>query len=218
MATEKRKKYIFIIDDHPAFRAGIRSILEPHPQYSISGESGSCEAARNQMKLVRVDLLMLDVGLPGQNGIGFIAESRKIKPEAKVLILTMHRDWDFLNQARWNGAAGYLLKESKPEEILNAVIQILGGHNHFPDEAMPPSPPHIDPVELQKLSGREKEIMFLIGQGFTNQEIASQLGISKRTVESHRFHITEKLALDGPAALLRLALNTRKSPQADGSE
>lgn len=206
MTTGKSKRHIFIVDDHPTFRAGIRSIFADHPEYIVSGEAGSCEAARGQIKLIRVDLLILDIALPGHNGVRCIEEMKALKPEIKILILTMHRDWDYLSQARRNGAAGYLLKESKPTEILEAVDAIFAGQTCFPDR--PEAAPELQSTKIQILSAREREILSYIAKGLSNQEIAALLGISKRTVESHRFHIGEKLELQGPAALLRFALDT----------
>ncbi len=202
--AQERRFFVFIVDDHPTFRAGLRVSLEEDPTLVVVGDAGNPESARARLRLDRVDLLTLDITMARGDSLGFIRDFKKDRPDLRILMITMHRDWSYVKLAAEAGADGYVLKDSDPEILRAAAREVLAGRTVFPPDvfASPAAePPH---EGLQLLSEREREVLRLVGRGLRNQEIAQELGLSVRTVETHRSNMLSKLGLRGAMDLVRL--------------
>ncbi|WP_411822364.1 response regulator [Leptospira sp. 'Mane'] len=199
----------YLIDDHPAIRKGIQSMIQNIPEFSLVGEASSAEEAIADFSFKKIDILISDLVLPGQNGLVAFEKLKVIQPHAKVVFLTMMKDWDFVKKAYLSGAYGYIPKDSDTEYIETSIREIISGKKIFPEEILSILPIGSEWEEirskLQDLSKREREILELIAKGNLNREIAEKLGISIRTVEGHRSNLIEKLSLNSAQSLVRLA-------------
>lgn len=201
---------VALCDDHPLLRSGLRRLLEAEADVEVVGEAGTLEDAVAVAVAKTPDVFIVDIGLPGGNGIEATRRIRLSSPETRVLILTMHEDVEYLRAAFAAGAVGYLLKEAAEVELLIAVRAIAAGKRYVHPTLggvlidVMPEPPEL-PAGLSILSGRENDVLRLLALGYTNPEVAEQLHISVRTVETHRAHIQQKLGLRSRAELARFA-------------
>lgn len=157
-------------------------------------------------------MLLLDITLATGDAFSHIAEFRRKKPGLKVVMLTMHRDWNFVQQASNAGAEGYVLKDKKPLAIVADLRRVMAGHRVFPEGTPAARAPVFHTAELELLSPREREVLDGVGRGLRSKEIAEELDVSIRTIEAHRASIIEKLKLKGAADLVKFAvrLNPRQ--------
>jgi two-component system response regulator NreC len=199
---------IVIADDHAVVRSGLRMLLNAEPDFEVVAEAGDVSDAARFTRGHRPDVLVLDLNMPGQASLDAIPELREELPDTQIVVLTMQNDPAFARQALRAGALGYVLKEAADEELVHAVRQAADGRTYLNPElgarvaAAPPEragPP-------DDLTEREVEVLTLIALGHTNSEIAEQLFLSVRTVESHRAHIQQKLRRSSRAELVRYAL------------
>jgi DNA-binding NarL/FixJ family response regulator len=208
---------IVLADDHALFRQGIRSILEKRKEFEIAGEANDGFKLLELLRTVATDMVILDVSMPHLRGLEATREIKSILPDIKVLILSMHREKEYICSAISAGAEGYLLKEDADTELFAAIDKIrrdgrylspllLGdltydifktnhSNNHY-QLTLNPEP----------LSTREREVLKLIAEGFSNRKIADFLFISVRTVENHRANIMRKLSLQNKADLIKYAI------------
>jgi len=184
-------------------------MIQNIPEFSLVGEASSAEEAIADFSFKKIDILISDLVLPGQNGLVAFEKLKVIQPHAKVVFLTMMKDWDFVKKAYLSGAYGYIPKDSDTEYIETSIREIISGKKIFPEEILSILPIGSEWEEirskLQDLSKREREILELIAKGNLNREIAEKLGISIRTVEGHRSNLIEKLSLNSAQSLVRLA-------------
>ena len=206
---------ILIADDHAMFADGISSILKNEESISVIGRCLDGPSVIDFLKENEVDILLLDVNLPGMSGIDVCKEVTQNFSKTKVLAISMFNEESFVTEILNNGAMGYILKNTGREELLKAINTVLGGKSYFSDDvtqtimkglmkqrtASKQSEP-----ELPKISRREKEVLGLIMKEFTTQEIANQLFISLKTVESHRSNLLAKLNARNTAGLVRIAM------------
>ncbi len=202
---------ILIADDHGVVRAGLRALLNAQPDLQVVGESATGEETLRLASTLHPDVVLLDLSMPDMSGIEVTRRLRATLPETRVLILTLHEDERLLREAVQGGAAGYIIKRAVEDELINAVRVVWRGDLYVHPamtrallKDLTPSPPTgMHPVE--PLTPRDIEVLRLIAQGYTNREAADALGISVRTVESHRANIMDKLGLRGRAELVRYA-------------
>lgn len=205
---------VLLVDDHAVLRAGLRLLLESQPDLKVVGETGDGRAALSLAADLHPDLVLLDLTMPGMSGLEVLAGVRRLAPEAKVLILTMHDDESYLRQALRLGAAGYVLKKAADTELIAAVRAVLRGEIYLHPSmtkavlegllpATTTSPPS-DP--WQTLTERERETLSLVAHGHTSAEIAERLSLSPKTVETYRARGMDKLGLRSRAALVQFAL------------
>jgi DNA-binding NarL/FixJ family response regulator len=209
---------VIMADDHVMFRRGLRRILEKDPDIQIAGETGDGLELLGLMKKAAVELVILDISMPGLRGIEAIHEIRKGFPGVKILVLTMHKEREFLHQALNAGAQGYLLKEDTDSDLFSAIEKIRRGSVYISpnlSEGMNPdwlealqgdSPP---PVRPEPLTTREKEVLKLIAEGKTSKEIGDLLFISFRTVNRHRSTIMQKLRINKNTDLVKYAIENK---------
>jgi two-component system, NarL family, response regulator NreC len=200
---------IVIADDHAVVRRGLRMLLDAEDGLEVVAEAGDVSSALRYVRAHRPNVLVLDLNMPGDPTLPAIPSFMEAATETRVVVLTMQNDPAFAREALRAGALGYVLKEAADSELVQAVRLAAEGRTYLNPElgaqlaAAPPEP--AGPPD--DLSEREVEVLRLIALGHTNQEIAEQLYLSVRTVESHRAHIQQKLRLSTRAELVRYALD-----------
>jgi len=207
---------ILIVDDHEVVRDGLRNILLSLDNISIAGEAGNGEDAIKLYNSVKPDLVIMDISMPGMNGIEATRIIKEKDPDAKILILTMHDNQEYLNQIIRSGAKGFILKNTDKEELLDAVKTVASGENFFSKDISKliidnyirsaKEGEKSDGYKETPLTKREIEILKLIASGYSNQEIANILYISYNTVDTHRKNIMHKLSIKNTAGLVRYAI------------
>jgi two-component system, NarL family, response regulator NreC len=201
---------VLIVDDHAVVRSGLKLVLAAEKGIEPVGEAGSAREAIFEARSVKPDVILLDVVMPDQSGLEIIPTLLKEHPEAKVLVLSMQDDPQYVREAFGAGASGYVLKEAADSEVVSAVREVAGGGRYvYPElgaRLVAAESEERRRAEEDPLSERESEVLQLLALGHTNQEIAQQLFISVRTAETHRAHIMQKLRLSSRAELVRYAL------------
>ena len=202
---------ILIVDDHAVVRSGLRRVLEAEDDFEVVGEAGNKRNAVFEARALVPDIVLMDVVMPGESGIEATPAVLHEAPEAKVLMLSMQDDPQYVREAFAAGATGYVLKEAADTELVQAIREVASG-GHYVHAALGARMIASDAKEKRRaeedpLSDREREILRLLALGHTNQEIAQMLYISVRTAETHRAHIMQKLRLSTRAELVRYALD-----------
>lgn len=205
---------VILADDHALVRRGLRLILEGNSGLEIAAEVGDGLELLSILNKTNADLVILDVSMPNLRGIEAIPEIRRIRPNVKVLMLTMHKEEDYLYQAISAGADGYLLKDDAERELFAAIEHIRNGKIYISPSLADRSMQNWarlrrgedDPRNTEALTVREREILKLIAEGKSNKEIGDLLYISVRTVERHRANIMDKLNIRKTAELVQYAL------------
>ena len=199
-----------IVDDHAVVRSGLRLVLESEEDIEVVAEAADARNAVFEARAHQPDVILLDVVMPGRSGIEAIPDLLKESPESKVLVLSMQDDPAYVREAFGAGASGYVLKEAADAEVVAAVREVAGGqryvHPALGARLVAAEAEERVRAEADPLSEREHEILRLLALGHTNQEIAAQLYLSVRTVETHRAHIMQKLRIQTRAELVRYAL------------
>jgi two-component system, NarL family, response regulator NreC len=201
---------IVIVDDHAVVRSGLRLVLEGEEDLEVVAEAADARNAVFEARAHQPDVILLDVVMPGRSGIDAIPDLLEESPETKVLVLSMQDDPAYVREAFSAGASGYVLKEAADAEVVAAVREVANGeryvHPALGARLVAAETEERVRAEEDPLSEREHEILRLLALGHTNQEIASQLYLSVRTVETHRAHIMQKLRISTRAELVRYAL------------
>ncbi len=209
------QKSILIIDDHPLFREGLKSIISRNPRLTILGESGTAAEGLRMVKEYQPDLAIVDISLPDKNGILLARELRTLTENTKILIISMHAGIHYIVEAFQAGARGYVTKESAHDRLLQGIEAVLEGE-YFLDSSVshevvkalvdqPVREARTSDQAYGRLTTREQEIMRLLAEGFKSREIAEMLCISPKTVENHRANIMQKLELHSTLELVRYA-------------
>jgi two-component system response regulator NreC len=198
---------IVLADDHAVVRTGLRMILESQPGWQVVAEAGDADAALDAVRDLDPGVLVLDLKMPGRSSLDVLAELRERYPRTRIVMLTMEDDPAIAQQALAAGAAAYVLKEAADAELVQAVRTVAGGGLYLdPSLGAALAAPGSRARSIAHLSPRELDVLRLIALGHTNAEIAALLGLSLRTVESHRAHIQGKTQRTTRAQLVDLAL------------
>ena len=208
---------IFLADDHILVRHGLRRIIEENPDYKIIGETGDGLEIVSNIRKLRPDMIILDISMPNLRGIEAIRKIRRFDKKILILVLTMHKNDEYVYECLVNGAQGYILKEDADNELMSAITTVKNGEIYI-------SPSFTSDVikkliqrkagtdsrsrktAFKDLTQREREVLKLIAEGNPNKKIARKLGISVRTVEHHRLSITKKLGSTNTASLVKHAI------------
>ncbi len=211
----KIKKRLLIIDDHPLFREGIKTIIQGDSRYEVIGEADNANQGLKLAKKLRPDLAIVDISLPDISGFDLILDMQRYSSDMPILVLSMHSNVDYIVKAFQAGASGYLTKDSASDMLINGIEHTLKG-NYFMDTSVSQQVvkkltqlPDKKPVTIVKgydtLTPREQEIMVLVASGMSSQKIAEKLFISPKTVENHRSRIMRKLDVSNVIELARHA-------------
>ncbi len=216
-----KKTRILIADDHDVVRSGLRALLHSFPDFSVIGEAADGEEAVRLASERKPDVILMDISMPRLDGIEATTHIIEQQPDARVVILSVHEDEEYVRRILKAGARGYVLKNARRKEIAQAVRSALSGDRFFSPgisriivdgyiKRSADSPPGQQQPETQgdqRLTKRELEILGLIANGLTNKQIADQLFLSFRTVNTHRTNIMQKLDIHDTAGLVRHAMS-----------
>ncbi|SOZ13413.1 putative response regulator, LuxR family [Cupriavidus taiwanensis] len=204
---------VLLIDDHALVRDGMRMHLALQPGLRVVGEADDGEAALAWLDRAGAaempDLVITDIGMRGMGGIALAAALHDRYPELAVLIVSMHDNLEYVRQAVRAGARGYVLKDAPADELIAAIRAVLAGRVFYSARiarGIAEQSPAAGPLDA--LTPRERDILRGIGRGLANKEIAAQLGVSVRTVETHRLNLKRKLGIEGRAGLVKYAVET----------
>ncbi|MEW5828840.1 MAG: response regulator transcription factor [Chloroflexota bacterium] len=204
---------LLIADDHGVIRAGLRALLNGVSEIEVVGEAGDGYEVLEKNETLKPDIILMDLSMPGMDGIETTRQLRQRNPDVKVLILTVHEDESLLKEAIRSGAAGYIVKRAAESELLNAIRAIRSGDMYvhpaltrfFVKDISPATAPRHAQVALDVLTQREIVVLKLLARGYTNRQIADELGISPRTVEGHRANLSAKLGRSSRVELVNYA-------------
>lgn len=211
---ELRRRSVLIVDDHPVLRHGIAQLINHEKDLVVCGEAESAPTALEAMRRLKPDLALLDISLQGTNGIELIKLMRAEQPKLPILMLSMHDESLYALRALRAGARGYVMKGEAMEHVLTALRKVLEGDIYvsprFSERLVFKAIQSLEggmgsPVD--KLSDRELEVLQLLGKGFGTREIANELHLSIKTIETHRAHIKEKLGFKDAGEMVRFAID-----------
>lgn len=202
---------IIVADDHQLFREGIISLLSKNSSLDIIGEAASADELFTLMDQAAPHVVLMDISMPGTNGLDAIKQARDKHPDTKFVVLTMHAEGQYVVKAVRNGAFGYLIKNADENELIAAIEAVALGKKYFNSEI---SQLMIGNMALEgeshkKLSDREMEVLELVSEGRTTKEIADQLFVSARTVDTHRVNMMKKLNVQNTAELIKKAAHLK---------
>jgi DNA-binding NarL/FixJ family response regulator len=205
---------IFIVDDHFIFRNGLKDLLNEVPDVEVIGEAESGEQFLKMLPDISPDIIFMDIKMPGINGIETTRKALEMRPELKILALSMFGENEYVEEMLQAGALGYLLKNIGKEELIKAIDNISQEKGYFSDEILVMVTRKVFNAKqetkekniLDSFTKRELEVLQLVSQGFSNADIARQLKISPRTVGGHRNNMLSKSGLKNTAALISFAL------------
>lgn len=203
---------VFLADDHAVVRDGLKMLLEARADIQVVGSVGDGRTALRLIPELAPDIVIMDISMPGLDGIEATLQLQKISPDARIIILSVHSTSVHIVRALRAGARGYLVKESAGDEVVDAVYAVRAGDYYFSraitekvtKDLLEKGEGGIPPLEL--LSAREREVLCLLAEGRTNQEIAAELFISVKTVETYRSRMMQKLGLRDFASLVKFAI------------
>lgn len=204
---------ILLVDDHETVREGIKLLIDSQPDMKVIGEAENGEIAVKKTDELKPDIVLMDVSMPKLNGMKATRRIKRAHPKMKILTLTRHTDDGYLQQLIQAGANGYVLKQSPPQQLINA-LRIIGQGNSFLDPFLTEKvmggyirqSTALRNAQKIQLTDRESEVVRLIAWGHTNKEIAAQLNISVKTVEAHKTNSMQKLGVSSRTDIVRYAI------------
>jgi two-component system response regulator NreC len=208
------KASVLLVEDHIVVRQGIKALLSDEPDLEIVGEADNGREALQAVMELQPNLVLMDISMPGLNGIEATRQIRQRYPEVKVIVLSMHANEEYVFQVLRAGASGYVLKQSDSSEVLTAIRAALAGGSFLSppisraviDDYVRRAEARGEESDLDLLTSREREVLQLLAEGMSNREIADQLNISVKTVETHRSNMMNKLDVDSKTELIKYAL------------
>jgi len=210
-SAASKRTHILLVDDHPMMRQGLAALIGTEPDLEICGEAENAAQAMAALAAHPIDLVLLDLTLPDKNGVEVIKDMRALHPAVRVLVISMHDEAIYAERVLRAGARGFIMKQEGGPKLLQAIREVLAGQisvsekvsarilELFSGRSSGASP-------MEKLTDREFEVFQLIGQGLATRQIAAKLHLSVKTVEVHRLHIKEKLAVASAPELVRFAV------------
>ena len=205
---------VLLAEDQGIVREGVRALCSIEPDLEVVGEAVDGAEAIRLAAEKRPDLVILDLTMPRMSGLDALPEIKRVSPETRVLVLTVHDTEEFVRAALRAGADGYVLKQSTSAELLLAVRKVMEGHQYLDAQIAPKviagylgrQGPSVSESSLDKLSPREREVLHLVAEGYRSRQIAELLCLSIKTVEKHRASLMRKLGCHSPSALTRYAI------------
>jgi len=212
-----KKIEILVVEDHTLVRDGIVALLKKVDEFDVIGEASNGLEATNMVEAISPDVVLMDISMPEMSGIEALRNMRLVSPEIKVILLSVEITQEFIAEALEHGVKGYIPKDISKQTLIDAIMKVNSGEEYFD--------PRVSEVifknfyqkktnnstiipECGKISKREEEILTMIGQGYSNLDIADKLFISVRTVDAHRSHIMKKMGLKNTVELIRFAIKS----------
>lgn len=207
---------VFVADDHAVVRQGLKQIVADIDDIEVVGEAGSGRETLDLLSKQDCDIVLLDITMPDKSGLDVLKDLKKLRPELKVLMLTMHPEEQYAIRALRAGACGYLTKESAPDELISAIRKVATGSRYISETlALKLADQLVTPTEEplhQSLSDREFQIMLMIALGAKVNEIANALFLAKTTISTYRHRILRKMKMSSNAEIARYAIENRLLP------
>jgi DNA-binding NarL/FixJ family response regulator len=225
-STAPAQRRVLIVDDHPIVRQGLRRMIEPEPDLVVCGEVQTEKEARTAIRALAPDVVIVDISLAQGDGLELVRDVHAQQPELPMLVLSMHDELIYAERLLAAGASGYIMKQAASDQLLIALRQVLAGGTYLSESLASnlgrtegtAGSAGADPID--RLSNRELQVLSLIGRGMSSREAAEALGLSVKTVETHRQSLKRKLNLATNAQLLQYAINwyasRSKPPAASG--
>ena len=209
------KKTVLIVDDHPLFREGLKSLISRNIRFEVVGEAGNGREGLQMAKKLKPDLVIVDISLPDKSGIDLTHDIRSLLRQTRIMIVSMHSKIDYITEAFQAGATGYVVKESATDRLVQGLEAVSRGE-YFLDTSLshkvvkklmefPEKKAKITDARYETLTSREQQVVRLLAEGLSCKEIAEKLFISPKTVENHRANIMNKLDLHSTMELVRYA-------------
>jgi len=211
VSAKKQSIKVLVADDHPVVRKGLQLCLGRQGHLRVIGEACDGDEALRKARELKPDVVLMDISMPGRNGLAVTELLRKELPKMKVLILSVHNNRDYIFRVIQAGAHGYVSKEAPPEEVLRAIESVCAGEPFFSEDIARAALQEFVKSGGRKepfaqLTAREREVLVLIAEGKSNKEIAMQLDIGVRTIETHRERIMRRLSIHSVAGLTKFAI------------
>jgi len=210
---------VLLAEDHPVVREGLRAMLEAEGDFQVVGQTGNSSEVGGMVEELQPDVLVLDLIMPGIGGLNALRELARRRLSTRVVVLSMYANEAYVLEALQNGAGAYVLKQSEAAELVRGIREVAKGRRYLSPplsqravEAYAKRAKGTIATKEAELTAREKEVLMLVGQGFTSAQIGERLFISVRTVESHRSNLTKKLGLHSQAEMVRTALRRELTP------
>lgn len=203
---------VLLADDHPLVRAGVRRVLDAEPHLIVVGEAEDGAQALAAIRTAAPDVLVLDLAMPGVDGLAVLRQAKTIRPALRIVVLTMHASPEYVARAIQSGADGYLLKESAVQDLVSAIEAVAAGRAYHSPQiqahlaSLVRNGAAAAPRDMDRLTGREREVLREIALGRSTKQIAARLGIGVRTVETHRANLMRKLDRHSVALLTQFAI------------
>ena len=216
----KARRRVLILDDHPMTRRGLAQLIEHEPDLTVCGEAAAANQALAAIPLLKPDLVLADITMPGKSGLEFIKDMKVQHPAVPVLVISMHDEKVYAERVLRSGGRGYVMKSEGGERVLDGIRHVLQGEIYVSRSvaatllgAMSQGGMESGKRALRMLTDREFEVFQLIGQGLPTKEISRRLNLSIKTVGTHRVHIKEKLHLKSGAELIKHAVYWNTTPE-----
>lgn len=213
MKKKSASRRVFIVEDHPVFREGLVRMLSAEKDLEVCGEAGDFENGIKGIKKFKPDLVLVDLELPDKSGLDLIKKVRSLKLPVKMLVVSMYDEALYADRVLRAGGDGYIMKEESPNEIIDAMRDVLDGHIYVSEEVMagnskpsPKAPTEPEKRPLDHLTDLELNVLELLGRGKNNNEIADRLGLKSKEIAGHCVEVRKKLKLKTDNALIRYAV------------
>ena len=203
---------VMLADDHALIREGFKSLLGKNELFELVGEAENGRELLEMIANTKPDVVLTDISMPQMTGLEVMERIKSTNPEIKFIILTMHEEREYVMRALIAGAEGYLFKNVEKAELERAIKTVYEGEKYFTPAITNILAAHVakpTPAQVAEITPREKEVLELVAEGFSTKQIADQLGISIRTVESHRINMLKKLDVSNSAELIRKAMQLK---------
>jgi two-component system, NarL family, response regulator NreC len=197
---------VLAVDDHAVLRTGVTALVDAEDDMSVVGQADTADQAVIKARALQPDVILLDAVMPRKSGFDALPELAKVAPDARVIMLSMQTSPSAIRQALTTGAAGYVAKHASDTDLVDAIRRVANGSRYVDPELGSDLVVSDAQALTEEISQRERDVLYLLALGYTNQEIAAKLYISVRTVETHRAHIMRKLRLETRAELVLYAL------------
>ncbi len=211
--SENRKTKIVVVDDHPIVRQGLAELLNREDDLMVCGQAEDAHQAMQAIKALKPDMIIVDISLKETSGMELIKDIKARYPNMSILALSMHDESLYAERVLRAGAEGYIMKAEATENIVMAIRKVLSGQIYLSDRMAPKmvrklvgAGPNVGASAIERLSDRELEVFRLVGQGYTTRQIAENLYLSIKTIETYRAHLKEKLNLANATELLQHAI------------